>query len=320
MLKLIETVQPGHSPESIFVALEGLWTFDHAKATYAGPALHEGTGERQGSEGVCLATTRFQSGDLAVRAFIEDPSSAARLVFGFNAGTGSYYSVGINGWYRAYVLARSTRTAPELLRAEGPSSMLTAGEKFIQATIRGQRVSLFINSVRIFEHVLPFPVEGDEVGLYVWGSKAVRFEDLIVNAAPPKAFVVMQFGKQFDILWNEVIKPVTQKARFEAVRADNIYGPGVILHDIIRQIVDSDVIIAEITPSNANVFYELGYAHAVGKPAILLANKDDLEKLPFDISGYRVVYYSDTIGGRSDVETALRMHLEAVRLGQNSTA
>jgi nucleoside 2-deoxyribosyltransferase len=130
----------------------------------------------------------------------------------------------------------------------------------------------------------------------------------------------MQFGKQFDTLWNEVIKPVAHQAGFEAVRGDNIYGPGVILRDIIRRIVESDMIIAEITPSNANVFYELGYSHAVGKPAILLANRDDLAKLPFDISGYRVVYYSDTIGGKSDVETALRKHLDAVRLGQDSTA
>ncbi|HEY3929855.1 MAG TPA: hypothetical protein VGL89_15900 [Candidatus Koribacter sp.] len=73
----------------------------------------------------------------------------------------------------------------------------------------------------------------------------------------------------------------------------------------------------EITPVNANVFYELGYAHAIGKPTILLAN-GNLEKLPFDISGYRVVYYSDTIGGKSDIEATLLKHLKSVQLGQKA--
>jgi hypothetical protein len=313
----VESLESEQSPETTFVALDGRWKFEGAKATYEGPAPYEGTGEQQRHDGVCLAATRFHSGVLTVRALIEDPSAAARFVFGFNAATGTYYSVGINGWFRAYVLSQFTRSSPQLLRAEGPSSILMAGQKMMSVTIRGQRVSLCIDSVCVLEHVLPSPIEGDQVGLYVWGSKTVAFENLIVHAARRKGFVVMQFGGQYDVFWKEVIVPVARKAGFEAVRADNIYGPGVILKDIIRQIVESDVIMAEITPTNANVFYELGYAHALGKPTILLADKA-MAKLPFDISGYRVVYYSDTIGGKSDIESALCKHLEAVRLGQTS--
>src|ERR1700694_2903882 len=77
---------------------------------------------------------------------------------------------------------------------------------------------------------------------------------------------------------------------------------------IRRGIVDSDVIVAEITPVNANVFYELGYAHALEKPTILLANRNT-EKLPFDISGYRVIFYDDSIRGKRDIEATLRKHL-----------
>jgi Nucleoside 2-deoxyribosyltransferase len=314
---LTESLEGEQKPETKFVALDGRWKFGGATAAYEGPAPYEGTGEQQRHDGVCLAATRFHAGVLTVQALIEDPSSAARFVFGFNAGTGTYYSVGINGWYRAYVLSQFTSASHQLLRAEGPSSILTAGQKLMSVTIQGQRVSLLIDSVCVLEHVLPFPIEGDQVGLYVWGSKAVSFENLIVHAARRKGFVVMQFGKEYDVFWKEVIVPVARKAGFEAVRADDIYGPGVILQDIIRQIVECDVIIAEITPTNANVFYELGYAHALGKPTILLANRA-LERLPFDISGYRVVYYSDTIGGKSDVESALCKHLNAVRLGQTS--
>ena len=52
----------------------------------------------------------------------------------------------------------------------------------------------------------------------------------------------MQFGKQYDVFWKEVIEPVSRKAGFEAVRTDDIYGAGVVLQDIIRQIVESDVL------------------------------------------------------------------------------
>jgi nucleoside 2-deoxyribosyltransferase len=51
--------------------------------------------------------------------------------------------------------------------------------------------------------------------------------------------------------------------------------------------VRSTVVVAEITPVNANVFYELGYAHALGKQTILLAERG--RTLPFDVSGYRCI-------------------------------
>jgi hypothetical protein len=60
------------------------------------------------------------------------------------------------------------------------------------------------------------------------------------------------------------------------------------------------------------VFYELGYAHALRKPTILLKRRTDESKLPFDISPYRVIFYDDSIGGKKVVQEYLRKHLEAV--------
>ena len=81
------------------------------------------------------------------------------------------------------------------------------------------------------------------------------------------------------------------------VRIDEKSGPGVIFQDMQREISQSDIVIAEITPANPRVFYELGYARALGKPTILLAQRGG--KLPFDIASYRVVFYDDSIGGKS---------------------
>jgi hypothetical protein len=88
----------------------------------------------------------------------------------------------------------------------------------------------------------------------------------------------------------------------------------------VRGIVTSDVIIAEVTPPNQNVFYELGYAHALGKPTILLAEqpKEGGARLPFDISGYRCIFYDDAIRGKRKVEASLERHLANIREGDQN--
>ncbi|MGD0899375.1 MAG: hypothetical protein ABR915_16175 [Thermoguttaceae bacterium] len=58
------------------------------------------------------------------------------------------------------------------------------------------------------------------------------------------------------------------------------------------------------------MLYELGYAHALQKPTILLARRG--EQLPFDIRSYRVIFYDDTIGGKADLEATLGEHLASV--------
>ena len=85
-----------------------------------------------------------------------------------------------------------------------------------------------------------------------------------------------------------------------------------ILQDIIQDISNASIIIADVTMDNPNVFYELGFAHALKKPTILLADIEKREKLPFDISGYRTIFYSNTIGGKSEIEETLIRYLKTI--------
>ena len=119
----------------------------------------------------------------------------------------------------------------------------------------------------------------------------------------------MQFSG-FEELYKEVIEPVTKSFGLRPYRADEVFGPGNIIDDIIRGIETAQIVIAEITPPNENVFYEVGYAHALKKPTILLA--DRTKKLPFDLSGRRCLFYENSIGGKTRVEEGLRKHLEAI--------
>jgi hypothetical protein len=59
--------------------------------------------------------------------------------------------------------------------------------------------------------------------------------------------------------------------------------------DIWQMTQDAKVLVAELTEKNANVFYELGLAHAIGKPVVLIA--DNLTDIPFDLQSLRVIIY-----------------------------
>jgi hypothetical protein len=155
----------------------------------------------------------------------------------------------------------------------------------------------------------------DQIGLFAWGAVPVQFGHFEVQTGKPQAFVVMQYSKEFDVFFEDVIVPVAAEAGFSAYRAADVYRPGLVLDDIVEGLVESEVIIAEITPANQNVFYELGYAHALGKPTILLAERTKRSDLPFDIRGYRVIFYDDTIGGKKQVKANLLKHLRSIKGG-----
>jgi hypothetical protein len=138
------------------------------------------------------------------------------------------------------------------------------------------------------------------LGLFTWGVEKVAFKNLCVRREPGTAFVVMQFSDPYQTLYADVIQPVIESYKLRAYHAGEVFGPGIILEDITRGIVEARIVIAEITPPNQNVFYELGYAHALKKPTILLA--DSTKDLPFDISGYRCLFYENSIGGKKKVE------------------
>jgi hypothetical protein len=132
---------------------------------------------------------------------------------------------------------------------------------------------------------------------------------------PPRAFVIMQFTEPFNSFFRHVIQPVAKAVGLEAFRASDVYKPGIILEDILHDILESEVIIAEITSGNPNVFYELGYAHALRKKTILLADRVVTAELPFDIRGYRVIFYENTIKGKPEVEKELEEHLRNIMTG-----
>ena len=105
-----------------------------------------------------------------------------------------------------------------------------------------------------------------------------------------KIFVIMPFHTPFDFVYSDLIKEICERHGFEVIRADDMYSTKQILEDIVKGINSADLIIADLTENNPNVFYELGIAHGLNKPVQIITQS--ITELPFDISAYRVFTYS----------------------------
>lgn len=287
--------------------LAGKWNFNDTVVEYLGP---ENT---KLPFGVILSSFRVRSGSIiSTVTFNEIKESAGRILFGYNSSLDSYFSAGIGGYDFAYVLDEySQGRGWKALKSHGSNINLQIGMPYeLKVQIQGQSVSLKVDNIKVIDQALPYPPQGDQTGFLAWGPGKVKFENTYVHLSKPRAFVVMQFGEPYDSLYSEVIRPVSESMGLEAYRADDVYKPGIILQDIIRGILEAEVIIAEITPVNANVFYEIGYAHAMKKPTILLAERG--RDLPFDIKSYRCIFYDNTIRGKKEVEIQLNKHLSNI--------
>jgi len=111
----------------------------------------------------------------------------------------------------------------------------------------------------------------------------------ITEKEKPQCFVIMPFGGWFDNYYVDIYIPAIENAGFESKRADDLYRPGNIVNDIWNYTKESTVVLADLTNKNPNVFYELGLAHAITRPAVLItASMDDV---PFDLRSLRVIVY-----------------------------
>ena len=91
------------------------------------------------------------------------------------------------------------------------------------------------------------------------------------NTLPkPFVFVLMPFDEKFDEVYKLGIKPACEDAGAYAERVDEQIFKESILERIYNQIAKADIFVADMTGRNENVFYEVGYAHALGKHVILL--------------------------------------------------
>jgi hypothetical protein len=110
-----------------------------------------------------------------------------------------------------------------------------------------------------------------------------------------RCFVVSEFGRTEEVrreraqTLKHLVKKVLEPKGYKVQRADEIDDPGQITHQVIEHLLDDELVVADLTGLNPNVFYELAVRHAVRKPVITLMVHG--ETLPFDLKDVRTVFY-----------------------------
>jgi len=133
-----------------------------------------------------------------------------------------------------------------------------------------------------------------------------------------RCFVIQPFDKgAYDKRYEDVIVPAIVNAGLEDYRVDRDPATKILIEAIEEGIRRSDACIAEITTDNPNVWYELGFAIAFGKPLVMICNsKDRRGAFPFDVSHRAIVTYApdsprDFQALQSEITSRLKALLEA---------
>lgn len=108
-------------------------------------------------------------------------------------------------------------------------------------------------------------------------------------AGRKRAFVLMPFAPHFDQVYRGGIKPALESLGWICQRADEVHRAREILDLIWEGIHVADLVVADLTGQNPNVFYEVGYAQALGRSTVLLTQ--DMNDVPFDLRSHQVVHY-----------------------------
>jgi hypothetical protein len=222
----------------------------------------------------------------------------SEISVGLNVGDSPY---GFSFWNGSWTL----------LRGAGHGSKLPL-DKWIplKLVVRGSTLDLYVDGVSVVSE--SHNLKRGQISVLFQSYAKCSIRNVTVVEDQPTCFAVMQFTEEFDVLYADVIRPVCESYGYKVIRGDDFYTSGQIMDDVTQSIRNAALVIADVTPNNANVFYEVGFAHAIGKATILLSDRKR-DRLPFDISGFRTLFYDNTIGGKSIVEERLKQHLNALR-------
>ena len=114
-------------------------------------------------------------------------------------------------------------------------------------------------------------------------------------------FVVMGFGKKtdfetgrtldLDMSYQNMIKPAVEAAGLKCIRADEIVHSGMIDVPMYEQLLNADVVVADLSTSNKNALYELGVRHALRPYTTVVIAEDGIKTFPFDLNHVVVRQY-----------------------------
>jgi hypothetical protein len=121
--------------------------------------------------------------------------------------------------------------------------------------------------------------------------------------------VMMPFDSRFNSVY-ATLKEVAEQLHLKCLRADDIWENAVVIQDVVSLICRSKMVICDCTGRNANVFYEAGIAHTLGREVILITQSDG--DIPFDLRHLRYLSYLDNNEGRQQLALSLKPRMQTI--------
>lgn len=173
-------------------------------------------------------------------------------------------------------------------------------------------------------HAEPLPTTGGAaVAIAIQAKAPRRVRSTFTYSDEPdtdqrSVFVAMPFDKKMRTVWKYGIYQPVHAAGLNCERMDEVHFTGDILERMRKLIERAELVIADITGNNPNVFLELGYAWGVNRPTLLLVQRDEAAgvapDLPFDVRTQRCLMYEDAV----DLEEKLTAALQGLNLARGA--
>lgn len=193
--------------------------------------------------GLLLSNQRMLNGCLRAKVMFQGvtPHSVCEVIVGFDPKTKGQISAGLGGSFAMFSIREwtpaQTQKGSSWVNHElsGDRSNLKEGVEYeLAARLQGSALNLEVDGVQVASATLPSSLnQPRQVGIFCVNLSEITITDFVAEIERPKAFIVMQFSSPYNEVYSHVIKDVCDEFGVEAVRADEIYGPGIIIKDVI---------------------------------------------------------------------------------------
>lgn len=161
---------------------------------------------------------------------------------------------------------------------------------WVNCTLLGKAYEAVDSDFNVLEDTIDIPLSNSILGI---PNKKYTYD----------LFMLMPFTSELNPIYENHIKKVAGKLKLSIARADDFFSQNLIMHEIWSAIARASILVADCTNKNPNVFYEIGLAHAINKPVILITqNQNDV---PFDLRHRRYILYTDAPASMEKFETDL---------------
>jgi hypothetical protein len=152
------------------------------------------------------------------------------------------------------------------------------------------------------------------------GKSSMNSKSLLQTQLLPvkqQVFVVMKYGdKTLESAYVGAIKPIIKRFKYKPRRIDEIQDSGSITNQILEELAQSAIVLADLMGERPNCYYEAGFAHAIGKEIIFTVRKGS--SVHFDLAGYRFIEWET----EEELRRELKTRFEAIkkRLNQKNAS